>query len=99
MVLGEGAREQGARYDRIPAGLQGVGYVRIDGVREPTRVRAGHVLDEDIAKMTVDYAAPRALLDGEQLFQAAERDTDAEIVELPTARDDRPQSNGNRQAS
>jgi hypothetical protein len=75
MVLGDGAREQGARCDRIPTGLQGVGYVRIDGVREPTRVRAGHVTDEDIARLVVDYAAPRPGLDGEALFTAAERDT------------------------
>jgi S-DNA-T family DNA segregation ATPase FtsK/SpoIIIE len=99
MVLGDGAREQGARCDRIPAALPGVGYVRIDGVREPTRVRAGYVTDDDIAKMTVDYAAPRPGLDGEQLFQAAEDDVDADIVELPTARDERPQANGKRRAS
>jgi S-DNA-T family DNA segregation ATPase FtsK/SpoIIIE len=84
MVLGDSAREQGACCDRIPAGLPGVGYVRVDGVREPTRVRAGHVRDEDIAAMVVDYAAPRPGLDGEQLFQAAEDDVDGEVVELPT---------------
>jgi S-DNA-T family DNA segregation ATPase FtsK/SpoIIIE len=99
MVLGDGAREQGARCDRIPASLPGVGYVRLDDVREPTRVRAGYVTDDDIVTMTVDYAAPRPGLDGEQLFQAAEDDVDADIVELPTARDNRPQANGKRQAS
>jgi len=35
MVLGDGAREQGARCDRIPSSLPGVGYVRLDGDREP----------------------------------------------------------------
>jgi hypothetical protein len=55
MVLGDGAREQGAYCDRIPASLPGLGYVRVDGVREPTRVRAGHVTDEDIAAMVRDY--------------------------------------------
>jgi hypothetical protein len=99
MVLGDSAREQGACCDRIPAGLPGVGYVRIDGVREPTRVRAGYVTDPDIAKMVVDYPAPRPGLNGEQLFQAAEHDTDAEVVELPTDRKDEPQDNGERQAS
>jgi len=100
MVLGDSAREQGAYCDRIPAGLPGVGYVRVDGIREPTRVRAGYVTDQDIAAMVVDYAAPRRGLDGEQLFQAAEGDVDAEIVELPTARvDRRPKSDGKRQAS
>jgi hypothetical protein len=56
MVLGDGAREQGARCDRIPMSLPGVGYVRLDGVREPTRVRAGDVSDQDIAAMSRDYA-------------------------------------------
>jgi DNA segregation ATPase FtsK/SpoIIIE-like protein len=98
MVLGDSAREQGAYCDRIPASLPGVGYVRVDGVREPTRVRAGHVTDEDIAAMVRDYA-PRRTLDGEQLFQAAEDDVDAQVIELPTAQDDQPQGNGERQAS
>jgi len=99
MVLGDSAREQGASCDRIPASLPGVGYVRVDGVREPTRVRAGHVTDDDIARMVVDYAAPRRGLDGEQLFQAAEDDVDAEIIELPARDDERPQENGEREAS
>jgi DNA segregation ATPase FtsK/SpoIIIE, S-DNA-T family len=43
MILGDGARDQGARCDQIPDSLTGVGYVRIDGVREPIRVRAGWV--------------------------------------------------------
>jgi S-DNA-T family DNA segregation ATPase FtsK/SpoIIIE len=98
MVLGDSAREQGAYCDRIPAALPGVGYVRVDGVREPTRVRAGHVKDEDIAAMVRDYT-PRRTLDGEALFQAAEDDVNAEIVELPTARDKQPESDGKRQAS
>jgi S-DNA-T family DNA segregation ATPase FtsK/SpoIIIE len=99
MVLGDSAREQGAYCDRIPARLPGVGYVRTDGVREPTRVRAGHVTDPDIAKMVADYAAPPGL-DGEALFQAAEQDADGEVVELPTARKaDRPQGDGKRQVS
>jgi S-DNA-T family DNA segregation ATPase FtsK/SpoIIIE len=59
MVLGDGAREQGARCDRIPSSLPGVGYVRIDGIREPTRVRAGHVSDHDITAMAAEYG-PRS---------------------------------------
>jgi S-DNA-T family DNA segregation ATPase FtsK/SpoIIIE len=98
MVLGDGAREQGAQCDRISAALQGVGYVRIDGVREPTRVRAGYVTDEDIAAMAADYA-PRRHFDGEQLFQAAEQDADAEVVELPNPRKDKPEDNDERRAS
>jgi S-DNA-T family DNA segregation ATPase FtsK/SpoIIIE len=56
MVLGDGAHEQGARCDRIPESLPGVGYVRLDGVREPTRVRAAYVNDDDIAAMAAEYA-------------------------------------------
>jgi S-DNA-T family DNA segregation ATPase FtsK/SpoIIIE len=86
MVLGDGARDQGAECDRISEALAGVGYVRIDGVREPTRVRAGYVTDPDIAAMAAEYA-PRSALDGEALFQAAEHDVDREVHELPRATD------------
>jgi DNA segregation ATPase FtsK/SpoIIIE, S-DNA-T family len=58
MVLGDGARDQGARCDQIPESLPGVGYVRVDGVREPMRVRAGWVTDADIAAMAAGYPAP-----------------------------------------
>jgi S-DNA-T family DNA segregation ATPase FtsK/SpoIIIE len=98
MVLGDSAREQGAYCDRIPASLPGVGYVRLDGVREPTRVRAGHVTDDDIAAMVRDYT-PRRRLDGEQLFQAAEDDVDADVIDLRTVREDDPEGNGERRAS
>ncbi len=39
LVLGQGARDRGARCDQIPETLPGVGYVGIDGVAEPVRVR------------------------------------------------------------
>ena len=51
MVLGEGARLAGARCDQIPAHLPGVGYVRIDGVREPARVRAAYLGDRDVSRV------------------------------------------------
>jgi S-DNA-T family DNA segregation ATPase FtsK/SpoIIIE len=57
MVLGDGARDQGARCDQIPESLPGVGYMRVDGVREPVRVRAAWVSDADIATMTADWPA------------------------------------------
>jgi DNA segregation ATPase FtsK/SpoIIIE, S-DNA-T family len=41
MILGDGTRDQGARCDQIPESNPGVGYVRVDGIREPIRVRAG----------------------------------------------------------
>ena len=99
MVLGDGAREQGAECDRIPRSLPGVGYVRIDGVREPLRVRAGKITDEDIAAMVAAYPAPRPGLDGEALFQAAEGDVDREVNELPRVTTDECVSDGERRAS
>ena len=57
MVLGRSARQHGAECDRIPPGLPGVGYVVLDGVREPARVRAAYVTDEDL-RQTVDEFAP-----------------------------------------
>lgn len=55
MVLGRSARDRGAECDQIPPSLPGVGYVVLDGVREPVRVRAGHVTDADLAQMVTDY--------------------------------------------
>ena len=56
LVLGQGARDRGARCDQIPESLPGVGYVGIDGVAEPVRVRFAHLTDDDIAAMVADYA-------------------------------------------
>jgi S-DNA-T family DNA segregation ATPase FtsK/SpoIIIE len=56
MVLGPGARDQGALCDKIPDATRGVGYVRVNGVREPTRVRAAYVTDDDISSMVHLYA-------------------------------------------
>jgi S-DNA-T family DNA segregation ATPase FtsK/SpoIIIE len=71
MVLGAGARDQGALCDKIPDSLRGVAYVRVEGVREPTRVRSAYVSDDDIRAMAALYApAPspgarlRAVLEG-----------------------------------
>jgi len=56
LVLGQGARDRGALCDRIPESLPGVGYVGIDGVAEPVRVRFSHVTDPDIDRLARDYA-------------------------------------------
>jgi S-DNA-T family DNA segregation ATPase FtsK/SpoIIIE len=48
LILGTGARDRGARADQIPYGLPGVGFVQIDGVPEPIRVRFAHVTDDHI---------------------------------------------------
>lgn len=65
MVLGDGSRAMGAYADRIPDSQPGLGYVRIDGVREPVRVRAAYVTDDDIARLAARYSAPTASRDTE----------------------------------
>jgi S-DNA-T family DNA segregation ATPase FtsK/SpoIIIE len=62
MVLGDGMHQMGALADRIPAGRHGVGYVTVEGVREPIRVRAAYVTDEQIHTQTLDYPAPSSAL-------------------------------------
>ena len=57
MVLGDGARDRGALCDRIDEGQPGVGYVVLDGVREPVRVRSAHVRDDDVRAMAAAYPA------------------------------------------
>src|SRR4029079_15719398 len=59
LVLGQGARDRGARCDQIPESLPGVGYVGLDGVAEPVRVRFAHITDEDIAQTVTHYAPPQ----------------------------------------
>lgn len=88
MVLGEGARDRGALCDKIPDTQPGVAYVHVDGVREPTRVRAAYPTNDDIARLVADYAPPRPGLDGEQLFQAAEHDLAGEVIDITPTRDD-----------
>ena len=57
LVLGAGARNRGAHADLIPDTLPGVGYVTVDGIAEPVRVRFSHVTDTHIAQL-VGPAAP-----------------------------------------
>lgn len=58
MVLGDGMHGMGAAADRIPASTPGVGYVCVEGVREPVRVRAAWVSDDDILALAATYPAP-----------------------------------------
>ena len=58
MVLGDGALDAGARCHEIPQSLPGVGYVRLDGVPEPTRVRFAWVTDPDITDLARAVAGP-----------------------------------------
>ncbi len=43
--------------DLIPEVTPSVGYVRLDGQREPVRVRAAYVTDTDIQSMAGTYRA------------------------------------------
>jgi S-DNA-T family DNA segregation ATPase FtsK/SpoIIIE len=49
LVLGPGARNRGAYCDLIPDSLPGVGYLMVDGIAEPVRVRFCYYTDDDIA--------------------------------------------------
>lgn len=55
MVLGQAARDHGALCELIPDSLPGIAYVAEDGSAEVTRVRAFHVTDDDIARITAAY--------------------------------------------
>jgi S-DNA-T family DNA segregation ATPase FtsK/SpoIIIE len=55
MVLGDGARDRGAVCDRIPETSPGVGFVVLDGLREPVRVRFSYLTDDDIRQLGRDH--------------------------------------------
>lgn len=55
MVLGRSARLRGAECDQIPPSMPGVGYVVMEGIREPVRVRASYVSDDDLARMVEEF--------------------------------------------
>lgn len=55
MVLGDAARDRGALCDRIPETAAGVGFVVLDGVREPVRVRFAYLTDDDIRHLGRTY--------------------------------------------
>jgi S-DNA-T family DNA segregation ATPase FtsK/SpoIIIE len=59
IMLSTGAHDRGAECERIPVHLPGVGYVLLDGLTDPTRVRAGWVTDTDITAMADRYPARR----------------------------------------
>ena len=61
MVLGDGARDRGARCEEIssnPLIGAGVGFVRLEAAPDPVRVRAAFVSDDDIQAMAAAYATP-----------------------------------------
>ena len=63
MVLGDGMHAMGAAADRVAAGTPGVGYVTVEGIREPVRVRAAYVSDAEIRAQAAEFPAPTSELD------------------------------------
>jgi DNA segregation ATPase FtsK/SpoIIIE, S-DNA-T family len=61
MVLGEGARDQGATADHISELTPGVAFVRVEGTRAIRRVRASYLTDDDIAELAATVTASPAL--------------------------------------
>jgi S-DNA-T family DNA segregation ATPase FtsK/SpoIIIE len=64
MVLGDGARDRGARCDDIssdPVTGAGVGFIRLETDPDPVRVRAAFVSDDDIRAMNLSYAPGSAM--------------------------------------
>jgi len=55
MVLGDGARDRGARADFISELTPGVAYVRVEGSREIRRVRSAYLDDEAIVNLAEAY--------------------------------------------
>lgn len=58
MVLGEGARDRGARSDQISELTPGVAFVRVEGTRELRRVRASYLDDEAIERLVRSVITP-----------------------------------------
>ena len=58
LVLGKGAHDRGARAEEIPESLPGVGYVLLEGQRDPIRVRASWWDDPDIEALVAHYVLP-----------------------------------------
>lgn len=58
LVLGRSAQLRGAACDLIPDTLPGVGYVQVDGITEPVRVRFAHHTDTDLAALGRPVTGP-----------------------------------------
>ncbi|WP_168207340.1 FtsK/SpoIIIE domain-containing protein [Microlunatus elymi] len=71
LTLGAGMRAKGAHAERIRHDLPGVGFVQVDGLPEPTRVRFAHITDDDISHL-VTKITNRASAAGGQRLQAIE---------------------------
>lgn len=72
LLLGSGARAQGAACDRIARGTPGVAWVFSDGDPTPRRIRFGWVADTDIRTVASTYTyTPPALHEGPEVGEAA----------------------------
>jgi S-DNA-T family DNA segregation ATPase FtsK/SpoIIIE len=58
LVLGAGSRNRGALAEQIPLTGQGTGFVVLDYLPEPARVRFAYVTDEQIRDMAATFTAP-----------------------------------------
>jgi DNA segregation ATPase FtsK/SpoIIIE, S-DNA-T family len=58
MVLGDGVRERGATAHEILESTPGVAWVKVDGQRDPDRVRAFHITDADLDALTAYVTSP-----------------------------------------
>ncbi|PXY32378.1 hypothetical protein [Prauserella muralis] len=65
MVLGDGARDRGARCEEITETARGVGYVVEAGSRAVTRVRAAYLTDDDIRQLAQTHRPGPVLHSGE----------------------------------
>jgi DNA segregation ATPase FtsK/SpoIIIE, S-DNA-T family len=62
LVLGPGARDRGARADQISPSLPGVGFVQVDGVREPA---ASYVTDDHIRGLAAGWRPTLTVIEGD----------------------------------
>ena len=58
MLLGDGARDRGAKCDRVAMTTPGVGYVLEDGSTTVTKVRAAWVTDDHLRWLATTYPSP-----------------------------------------
>jgi S-DNA-T family DNA segregation ATPase FtsK/SpoIIIE len=63
LILGPGARDRGAHADQIPHSLPGIGFVQIDGIPEPVRVRFAYVTDDHIRMLAAGWRRLSVLAD------------------------------------
>jgi S-DNA-T family DNA segregation ATPase FtsK/SpoIIIE len=82
IMLGPGAHDRGAECERIPVSLPGVGYVVLDGLPNPVRVRAAWMTDDDIAAMAQQYPARRGDVIDIDLADAHTAPADGNVIDL-----------------